>query len=388
MSNELPISRFRISTNLIFGLGSGEKLGDEIKSIGLKKPAAVVDHGVADNLAVKKTLASVEKAGFPLAVFKNKFSEPTYDELESFRANVKKTACDGLIGIGGGSTIDMAKGLAALLTNKGDALSFRGFPTLENRPLPVIAIPTTSGSGSEVTFNAVFTDMKAKKKLGINSILNFPVCTIIDPLILLECPRSVTVSSGTDAMVHALESFVHRNHSQLSRLFSKEAFKYLFNNLAVVADKPKNTGARGHVALGAYLAAIALMNSGSGPAGAFSYPLGVHYNVPHGIAGAVFLPSIIRFNIDKGYDDYDQLYDLIDGVDQSLPKKEKNKKFGDELEMLWEKLKVPKSLSAFGVDKKGMEFMVAQYNVLTAAIAQNPIDITKEDVRLLLQSLS
>jgi alcohol dehydrogenase len=380
--------RFRVSTNLRFGIAESEKLGDEMKELGFTRAAAIVDQGVLFHPQILKTLDNIRVAGIHFDVYKNTSVEPDYDYLESFKKQFIGKGYDCLIGIGGGSALDLTKGIAVLATNEGEAISFRGFPKLRNHPLPVIAIPTTAGTGSEVTYNAVFTDNRQKKKLGINSILNFPVCAIIDPLITVNCPKSVTVSSGADALVHTLESYVHKNHTIISRMYSKEAFKLIFNGLMKVLDEPANVQVRGDIALGAYFAGAALINAGSGPSGAFSYPLGAVYKVPHGYAGAIFLPSITKINVEKGYDDYAELYDLIDGADLTMNKKQKNTEFARLTQVLMDKLGVPRKLSAWNLGQKDIEFMIDQYDALKAAIDQNPIEITKDDVRKMMLELA
>jgi len=380
--------KFRISTNLHFGVGESEKLGQEIKELGFFKVAAIVDKGVFQRHRIIKALKSIEKENILLDIYKNESVEPTYDYLESFKNNFIDKDYDCLVGIGGGSALDLTKGIAVLLTNDGTVISFKGFPELKHKPLPVIAIPTTAGTGSEVTYNAVFTDSREKKKLGINSILNFPVCAIIDPLLTLSCPKSVTVSSGCDALVHSLESYAHKNHTVISRMYSKEAFRLLFNNLMKALDMPSDINIRACLAFGAYLAGIALINAGSGPAGAFSYPLGVGYKVPHGYAGAVFLPSITKINVEKGYLDYVELYDLIEGSDKTLSIKEKNIDFSKRIQLLMDKLEVPNRLSYFGLGQKDIELMIEEYDMLKSSIDQNPIEISKDDVKMMMRELA
>lgn len=380
--------RFRLSTNLIFGVGTSAKLGEELKELGFEKIALIIDQAIFPHPQLKKTIKSITEAGFTYDVYKNESVEPTYNYLESFRRQFAGKTYDCLIGIGGGSAMDLAKGIAVLLNNAGPAISYRGFPELKHRPLPVIAIPTTAGSGSEATYNAVFTDSREKRKLGINSILNFPVCAIVDPSFTLSCPAPVTSSSGTDALVHTLESYLHKNHTPISRLYSKEAFRLLFNNLKKVLDEPQNIEVRANLAMGAYLAAIALINAGSGAAGAFSYPLGAVYGVAHGHAGAIFLSGITRINVGKGYLDYAQLYDLIEDADKSLSIKEKNLEFANQIHLLMDKLQIPDKLSTFGLKNKDIEFMIGQYDVLKKAIDQNPLEITKSDITELMQELA
>lgn len=378
---------FRISTHLRFGAGESEKLAEKISEFGYSKVAVIVDQRVIEQKQVKKILMTIQQGPAVFDILKNESVEPTYDYLEEFKAKILTKGYDCLVGIGGGSTIDLAKGLAVLMTNEGSALSFRGFPKLKNRPLAVVAIPTTAGSGSEATYNAVFTDSKEKRKLGINSIMNFPVCAIVDPLLTVDCPPLVTASSGADALVHALESFIHLKHTYLSRMYSREAFGLLFNNLFKILGNPSDIEVRGNVALGAYLAGVGLVNSGSGFAGAFSYPLGVFYKVPHGFAGAVFLAQITRFNVEKGYLDYAQLFDLIDGADKHLSVVEKNILFAQKIQELMDKLGIPKNLNHFKLGSKDVSLLVEQYDSLKGGISQNPIEVTKVDASKIINRL-
>jgi len=380
---------YQLSTNLLFGAGASEELGNEVRKLSYQRAAIIIDQGVFEHQQVIKAIEGVKTCGISYEIFKNEAVEPTYGYLESFKKNfLGQKPYDCLIGIGGGSALDLTKGIAILLTNEGRALLYRGFPQLKNRPLPVIAVPTTAGTGSEVTYNAVFTEENEKKKLGINSRLNFPARAIIDPLITVNCPKTVTVSSGCDALVHSLESFAHKKHSPFSRMHSKEAFYLLFNNLMKVLDDPANIEIRANLALGAYLAGIALMNSGSGPAGAFSYPLGAVYKVAHGYAGAVFTPGIVKMNVRKGYSDYSLLYDLIEGADKSFSPARKNQEFARQIQLLMDKLEVVQKLSNFGLTKKDIDFMIEQYDGLKAAIDQNPIEISKKDISELIYELA
>lgn len=380
--------QFRLTTNVFVGKGVSSGAGSKVRSLGYSRATVLLDSAVANQGPVNKLLDSLKSAGVYIEIHNSNAVEPSYDDLELVKKIFEGRNCDVVIGIGGGSTLDLAKGLAILLRNEGPALSFRGFPTLKNNPLPIIAFPTTAGTGSEVTYNAVFTDTKEKKKLGINSTLNFPVAAFLDPMLTLECPLSVSVSSGADAMVHTLESFVHRRHTALSRLFSKSAFTTLFDNLTKLPGGLTDLNVRSGLQLGAYEAAVALMNSGSGPSGALSYPLGVHHKVPHGLAGAIFLPAVTRFNVRSGYWDYAMLYDAIPGSNPSLSTEEKSTQFVAALEGLWTKLRIPRRLSEFGLKPLDVEALGAHYGSLKAAIAQNPIDLSENEVRTMLKELA
>lgn len=375
---------FKLRTNMKFGAGISSCAGKMLNELGYANIGIILDHGITKLDATKKLTRSLEGAGIVFEIFENDRAEPDYDFLESFKKNFSGRGFDAILGAGGGSTIDLAKGVATLVTNPGEAILYRGFPKLKCAPLPVIAIPTTAGTGSEATYNAVFTDLKEKKKLGINSELNFPALAVLDPLFTLSCPERIVISAGMDALTHTLESFAHKGHTQLSRMYSKKAFSLIFNNLMVVLEKPENINVRGALQLGSYLAGIALINSGSGPSGALSYPLGVHYKIPHGMAGAVFLSSIAEFNVSKGYADYAELYDLAGLQPAGKSGGEKSALFVKALKALDRKMKIP-SLTELGLGEKDVRFMIDQYDVLKNAIAQNPIPVSKEDLKSIIE---
>jgi alcohol dehydrogenase class IV len=274
-----------------------------------------------------------------------------------------------------------------LVTNHGPAIQYRGFDLIKNPGIPVVAIPTTAGTGSEVTPNAVFTDKKEMRKLGINSALYLPRLALLDPLMTISCPRSVTVSSGVDAIVHTIESYAAKRTNPISRMWAREAFHLLFHALPEVVDNLDNVCLRERVQRGAFCAGIALMNSGAGPAGALSYPLGVRFNVPHGWAGAVFISRVARFNAERGFADYSELYDLIEGADHSLSSQEKAIKFCDELDRVLFKLEVPARLTHFGVKPEDVPVLAEQTMLLAGALEMNPVPFGLKEVESVLRAM-
>ena len=384
--------KFNLKTRARFGAGSATKLGEYLKELSFERIGIIVDSGVHNTDYGKKVLKSVENQRFDTVkvwVY-DLGGEPDYDSLDKikpiFMGKNSTPLVDCFVGIGGGSVIDFAKGLATLVVNPGKAIEYRGFPESLNPSLPTVAVPTTAGTGSEVTYNAVFINLADKKKLGINTMYNFPVLAILDPNLTLSCSKSVTVSSGMDALVHTLESYAARQSNPLTKIFARGAFKLIFNNLSKVLGDPKNIEIRANLQLGAYLAGISLVNSGSGPAGALSYPLGVHFRVPHGYAGGVFLPHIIKFNVEKGYD-YSELYDLIENADKSKRREEKNHQFSQKLFELCDSLGIPPNLRSFGVNKNNIDILLKETENLGKAFAQNPIPFSVEDGKKLLMEM-
>jgi len=311
--------------------------------------------------------------------------EPTYDRLEEKRSILYNKNIDVFIGIGGGSALDMAKGLSVLYSNKGSAISYRGFDQFHEPILPIIAVPTTAGTGSEITPNASFIDTNEKRKMGINGEAIRPKYAILDPELTISCPKSPTISAAVDSLVHATEAFVAKKTNPMARLFAKEGFNLVITNLPLLIDKLHDIELREKIMYGAFLSAIALMNSGTGPAAAMSYPLGVHFGVPHGIGGGIFLPHIIQYNIDNGYFGYSELDKISNNNGSS---KKISKSFINKIWDIWKILDVPQDLSQFGMANKHLDLFVSDTMDLKAALDQNPISFYDNEIRSILRKLN
>jgi len=361
---------FELKTKMFFGIGESLNLGDHLKKLGYKTPVIVVDKNIFYSDYVDKIFDSLEDFDVRTVLY-DLPGEPTYDYLDEVHSknNPVFGNHDVIVGIGGGSVIDFAKGLAVLSTNLGPSLQYRGFPENINKPIPVVAIPTTAGTGSEVTYNAVFIDTKENKKLGINTKLNYPVLAILDPNLILSCPPKVMLSSALDALVHSVESYGATKSTELSRLFSRRALLHLRYSLPDLKNfeemKEENQiRVASDLQLGAYYAGIALMNSGSGPAGALSYILGTQFNVPHGLAGGVFLPRIIEFNEDVGFR-YSDFSDECINFNNFLSSIDFN--FDD--------------LRQFGVTEENIGVLLKGIETLQPAFDQNPVPFTVNDAK-------
>jgi alcohol dehydrogenase class IV len=375
---------FSLASHIKFGPGVAQELRDYLHHISARQVGLIVDRGVVDAPAWRDVAAGL--TGFDMVTFENTVSEPDYDYLDECRERLMSHTFDCIVGVGGGSTLDLAKALSVLATNPGPAINYRGFDKVKQPGPPVVAVPTTAGTGSEVTPNAVFTDKREMRKLGINSAFYVPKLALLDPTLTVSCPRSVTLSSGMDALVHALESYVARGATPISRTFSREAFARIFNTLPRVVAEPADVGLRGEMQLGAYYAGIALMNSGAGLAGAMSYPLGVRFRVPHGLAGAVFLPRVVRLNVRRGVADYGDLLDLITGA-APRPDGDRAAEFSRRVTDLCRQLDVPATLRKFGVMAADVATLAEETMLLRGAIEQNPVPVSVHDVREILTQM-
>lgn len=364
---------FNLNTKVYFGIGSRSKLIDILAENVWERIGVVIDHNVMNNAAVKDLIISLEEYSKELVIEQCTVSEPSYDYLDKIRTRFESGLFQVIIGIGGGSTIDTAKAIAVLINNKLPAIQYRGFDRMTNQVLPIIAIPTTAGTGSEVTPNASFIDLKGKRKMGINGESIRPKYAILDPEFTLTCPPNPTISVAVDSIVHAVEAFVAKKANPLACLFAREGFKLVITNLQQVVKDPLNLVCREKVMYGAFLSGVALMNSGTGPAAAMSYPLGVHYKVPHGIGGGIFLPYVIEYNIENGYYGYDGLYFVQDDWSEIMSRYEKSMAVLKEIKDVWNILSVPCDLRMVGFDESFIPQFIGETMELSGALKQNPL---------------
>ena len=364
-----------------FGIGSRHELSNIIKKNNFDSVCIILDHALK-SISIFENL--INTIGCDKTLVYCDIKEPTYDRLEEKREILYDKSIDSFIGIGGGSALDMAKGLSVLYSNKGSAISYRGFDQFQKPILPIIAIPTTAGTGSEITPNASFIDTAEKKKLGINGEAIRPKYAILDPELTLSCPKAPTVSAGVDSLVHATEAFAAKKSNVMAKMFAKNGFKLVFNNLPKLAQNLDDIELREKVMYGAFLSAIALMNSGTGPAAAMSYPLGVHYGVPHGIGGGVFLPHVIQHNINAGYIDYIELMDK----NEKKSERKASIKFIDKVWQVWEELTVPQDLKDFGMIDKDTDRFISDTMDLKLALDQNPVPFYENEIKSTLKKLN
>jgi alcohol dehydrogenase class IV len=370
---------FQLDNRLLYGVGRSRELGAFLRERGIKRVLVVVDEGVAQHSAYYREIHDIINTAADTTVRTLRGSEePDYDYLDEVTAQLRHGPRPQLIiGIGGGSCLDMTKAFAVLLTNPGRGIDYRGFDKVQVAGVPTLLIPSTAGTGSEVTINAVFTDKQEMRKLGINGRYLNATWALLDAEWTLSCPQAAAVSAGMDAMTHTLESFMCRQHTSLTRLFSREAFRLLYENLPCLLEAPGDLPRRQQLLLGAYLAAAALFNSGSGIAGAFSYPLGVRYKIPHGICGAVFLASVIDFNVERGYADYGELLDVV-APDAASGPHPKAQRFAELFHALCERMAVPHNLDRWHVGLKDAPDIERALLPLQAAFDQNPVAFSAE----------
>jgi alcohol dehydrogenase len=295
---------FQPRTRVVFGAGAIERLGEIARELNFRRTLLVADHGLVASGHVDEAVGPLEKASVEVIRFHDFEVNPDSRMVESGAAFVAPLKIDSIIGLGGGSSMDCAKGINFLLTNGGRISDYRGYGKATQPMLPMIAIPTTAGTGSEGQSYALISDAETHAKMACGDPKAAFRVALLDPALTVSQPRSITATSGFDAIAHAVETFVTTRRNPLSELFSREAWRLLEPNYERVLSQPDNLEARGAMQLGAYYAGVAIENSMLGATHACANPLTARYGTAHGAAIAMLLPAVMRWNESVAGTDY------------------------------------------------------------------------------------
>jgi alcohol dehydrogenase len=292
----LPSFDFPPLTRLVFGPGSLTKLGELVCELGGTRVLLVTDPGLEAAGHPQRALACLGHAGLDVFIFDGVEENPTTRHVENGLVFAQTHHVDFLVAIGGGSSMDCAKGINFLLTNGGTMADYMGFGKATEPMLPSIGVPTTSGTGSEAQSYALIADDQTHMKMACGDRKAAFRVAVLDPEVTVTQPPKVTAITGIDAWSHALEAYVTTKRNPLSQMFAREAWRMLQPNLEVALRDPGNLKARGAMQLGAHFAGVAIENSMLGACHACANPLTAHYGLTHGIAIGILLPHVIRFN--------------------------------------------------------------------------------------------
>jgi alcohol dehydrogenase len=287
---------FQPRTRLVFGVNAIERTGEIIRELGVRKVLLVTDAGVVSAGHADHLLKALTTDGVSASVFDKVHENPTTRDVEACLAIARHSNIGALIGLGGGSAMDTAKGCNFLLTNGGEIKDYWGVGKATKPMLPLIAIPTTAGTGSECQSAALIADERTHQKMACLDPKAAARVAILDPALTISQPPRVTACTGIDAIAHAVETAVTKKRNPFSLMCSHEAFKLLAPNFPRVLENPKDIAARGRMLLGSAFAGTAIENSMLGAAHAAANPLTAHFNIVHGQAVGMMLPHVIRFN--------------------------------------------------------------------------------------------
>jgi alcohol dehydrogenase class IV len=365
---------------ILAGLGAFERLGPEAKGMGATKAFVVTDKNVIDSGIGKKAQEILGKEGIGVEFFDRVIPDPDVACFETCLEMAKKQKFDLIIGIGGGSSMDIASITSVMLTNPGTVYDHFGVNLVKNPGVPVILIPTTAGTGAEVTPNAILTDTKAKLKKAVVSPFILPRVAIIDPLLTVSMPPSVTSSSGIDALTHAVESYTSNNANILTDLFAKEAMILIGRSLRTAVANGNNLEARYDMSIGSLYAGISLANAGVTAVHALAYPLGGTFNVAHGIANGLLLPYVMEFNVLGNIPKFAQIARFLGEKVDQLPLLDQAYQAPRAVKAIYRDLKIPQSLTELKVPREGIPDMAKAAMNVTRLMGNNPRAITVQDV--------
>ena len=333
---------YRPQTRVVFGAGTLSRLGDLSKELGANRVLLVTDSGLEEVGHAERGRRTLEDAGLKVAIFDKVHPNPTTLDVDACVAFAKQNEIDFIVGLGGGSSMDCAKGANFILTNGGQMSDYHGVGRATKQMLPMIAVPTTAGTGSEAQSFALISNAETHMKMACGDRKAACKVAILDPELTLTMPESVASATGIDAVTHAVESFVCTRRNPVSQLFARQAWQLLSGSLPAVFQAPENIDARGAALLGAHLAGAAIENSMLGAAHALANPLTAHYGLTHGYAVGLMLPHVVRFNAEVCAAEYALLAGDV-GVDGASG-------LADYLDKLLGLMNLPRTLSATNVD--------------------------------------
>jgi alcohol dehydrogenase class IV len=377
-----PVRPFLIPPTLITGSGSSEKVGEETKKLGVKKALIVTDAVMTKIGVVEPIKKNLADKGIQVALFDTVNTEPTVDYVLEGVDLFKKNGCEALIAIGGGSPIDTAKAISVMSTNPGSIEQYKGLHNIPNPGAPVVAIPTTAGTGSEVTIFTIITDTKTDVKMLIGSVHALPRVAIVDPLLTLSCPRGLTAAVGMDALTHAIEAYVSLKAQPMSDIFSLSAIELISGNLRQVWANGNNVDAREKVMLGALQAGIAFSNASVALVHGMSRPIGAYFHVPHGASNAVLLGVVTEFSLIGNPERYAHVAGAMGEDVDGFNDLEAASVAAQAIKDLIEDIQIP-SLKELGVDGAKLEQLapaMADAAIASGSPGNNPRQATKEEI--------
>ena len=289
--------RFILNETSYFGRGCRTELVGVLKERWFKKVLLVSDKSLVDAGVTEKVSSLLDKAKIAYKLFDNIQPNPPIENVLAGVKVCKSYKADVIVAVGGGSAMDTAKGISIVVANpdRADVASLNGLSNTKNKGLPLICLPTTHGTASEVTINYVITDPKKKIKMVCVDPHDLPIVAIVDSELMETMPKSMASSTGMDALTHAIEGYIAKGHSTMSRMMSMRAIELIFENLTKAVNE-KDEKAIENMALAQYMAGMAFSNCGLGIVHSMAHQLGAVYNTPHGLANAILLPTVMRFN--------------------------------------------------------------------------------------------
>ena len=372
--------RFVLNETSYFGKGAREELSNEIKKRGFKKVFLVSDTSLVEAGVTKKVEDILKKKKIPYKLYSKIKPNPTIKNVLDGVTACKRSKADLIVAVGGGSSIDTAKGISIVMTNpeRADVKSLNGLSNTINKGMPIIALPTTAGTAAEVTINYVITDEDEKVKMVCVDPNDIPILSIIDSELMASMPKSLAAATGLDALTHAVEDYITKSHNLMSDMFHMQAIKLIFENLAKAVND-KDPDAIEKMGYAQYIAGMGFSNVGLGIVHSMAHQLGAVYDTPHGIANAMLLPTVMRFNGEVCANRFREILVNIGRPDAAnLNDQDVINTFVWMISELSKKVGITQTLKDYGVKEEDLE-MLSQKAMNDPCKPGNPREVTKED---------
>ena len=364
---------------ILMGVGAVGEVGKEVTGLGAKRALLISDPGVMKAGIVEKVLSSLKGAKVKVSVFDRVEPDPRYEIVDECAEWARPQGIQCVIGVGGGSSLDVAKAVAVMLSNGGSISAFFGVDLVGRPGVPVVAVPTTAGTGSEVTPIVILSDEREKLKKGVVSPHLIPSVAILDPELTVGMPPSVTAATGMDALIHAIEAFTSINATPFTDLLAARAMELLYSNIRKAYCNGSDIRARSHMLEGSLLAGISFANAGVTAVHAFAYPIGAEFHIPHGIANTLMLPRVMEFNMIGALERFASIATMLGEAPSGLSLREAAQKAVTAMERLREDLGLPTHLSDFGVRTEDIPRLASGVLKVTRLLANNPRTVTQKD---------
>ena len=379
-------NRFVLNETSYHGAGAIKEIAAEAKGRGFAKALVCSDPDLIKFGVTKKVTDVLDEAGLVYEIYSNIKPNPTIENVQSGVEAYKASGADYIIAIGGGSSMDTAKGIGIIIANPefADVRSLEGVAPTKNKSVPIFAVPTTAGTAAEVTINYVITDDEKNRKMVCVDVHDIPVVAFVDPEMMSTMPKGLTAATGMDALTHAIEGYITAGAWELSDMFHLKAIEIIARSLRGAVDNTPE--GRTDMALGQYVAGMGFSNVGLGIVHSMAHPLGALYDTPHGVANAIILPTVMEYNAEATGEKYREIARAmgVAGVD-SMSQEEYRKAAIDAVKQLSIDVGIPADLKEI-VKKEDIPFL-AQSAYDDACRPGNPKETSVEDITALYESL-
>lgn len=378
MINEYQL---KIPSCVYGGEGCISKLKEILEKENVNKIIVFTDKGIKQNGLVDKVLKQLNGTNIKYEIFDTLVPEPSYIDVEEVMKSVENANGDMMVAIGGGSVMDTAKLCTVLKNAKYTIKDLLIDPTIARKGMKSVMIPTTCGTGSEATCNAIVSIPEESSKKGIVNDDLIPDYVILDPIMIEKLPKSIIAATGVDALAHAVECFTSKKANPFSNTYALESAKLIFSNIKKAYSNESDMKSKGDMMLGAFFGGIAITASGTTAVHALSYPLGGKYHIAHGVSNAILFAHVMKFNKDACEQKLAEICDVINLKLYNSTISEKAQYVIDEIASIVKYTGIPTGLKEFGVKPEDIDFLVEAGSKQTRLLANNQKELSLEDIK-------